>query len=210
MGTNPLRYLALGDSLTVGVGVPAFEPAFVEYYKQLSEQTLQTCIQYKKYAHSGATTADVLSMLCLPIVVKAVKSANIITITAGGDDLINAAKQFTIHHNDGILVQAIEQSRRNYSAILEKIYQMEKQDRYIIRLSNLYNPFPDISIADQEIKMFNSLIAKFDRQKNVRVADIHSVFKGREHELLSIGGIHPNCEGYYRMALAFHQLGFGS
>ncbi|HHY73876.1 MAG TPA: spore gernimation protein [Bacillus bacterium] len=208
MGIYPLRYLALGDSLTVGIGVPAFDSGFVEYYWCLSQQTLKRHIQYKKYAKSGATTADVLTMLSSPVVTEAVRNANIITITAGGDDLINAAKRFIKDNNEEILSYAIEQSRKNFSKLLERIHNIEKQDQYIIRLTNLYNPFPHIPIADEGVKTFNSSIASFAEQKNVKVADIYSVFKGNEQVLLSRGGVHPNSEGYYQMALAFYRLGY--
>lgn len=94
MDFNPLRYLAIGDSLTVGIGVPLMDPGFVEYYRDLSQQILKKPILYQKYARSGATTEDVLNFTYSPFVMEAVKCANIITITAGGDDLINAAKGF--------------------------------------------------------------------------------------------------------------------
>ncbi|WHY86289.1 hypothetical protein QNH39_27615 [Neobacillus novalis] len=71
-----------------------------------------------------------------------------------------------------------------------------------------YNPFPDIPIAEQAINEFNSLISSFGREMNVKVADIYSVFKGKEKDLLSRGGIHPNSEGYYQMALALSRLGY--
>jgi lysophospholipase L1-like esterase len=125
MGFYPLRYLALGDSLTVGIGIPAFEPGFVEYYRCLSQKTLNTRIQYNKYARSGATTDDVLTMLCSPIVTEAVKYANIITITAGGDDLINAAKRLIKNKNEEIISNVLEQSRNNYAKILERIHHID-------------------------------------------------------------------------------------
>ncbi|MGE7694643.1 GDSL-type esterase/lipase family protein [Lysinibacillus sp. NPDC094177] len=163
-------------------------------------------ISYQKYARSGATTEDVLAMLDTPIVMEAVNCANIITITAGGDDLINAAKGYLINKNEESISQAIKQSENNISKILKKIHQLDKQDKYILRLQNLYNPFIDIPIADEAIRAFNSLINSFGREMNVKVADIYSVFKGKEKFLLSTGGIHPNSRGYYQMALALSRL----
>ena len=208
MGFNSLRYLALGDSLTVGVGIPAFDPGFVEYYRCLSQQTLNRCILYRKYARSGATTDDILTMIHSPIITEAVKYANIITITAGGDDLINAAERFIKNKNEETMSHALEQSQKNYSKILGEIHHIDKQDKYIIRLTNLYNPFPDIPVAEEGIKKFNSLINRFGQEKNVKVADIYSVFKGNEKFLLSRTGVHPNSRGYYQMALAFLEQGY--
>ncbi|MBY0123589.1 GDSL-type esterase/lipase family protein [Bacillus sp. S/N-304-OC-R1] len=208
MGYNHLRYLALGDSLTVGVGVPLFDPGFVEYYSCLSQETLNTSIPYCKFAKSGATTGDVLTMISSPPVTEALKFANIITITAGGDDLINAAFGFLKNKNEDTFSQTLEQSRIHYAKILERIHQIDKQDQYIIRIMNLYNPFPEISIAEKGIEAFNSMISRFGQDKYTEVADIYSVFKGNEKEFLARGGVHPNNRGYYQMALAFHRLGY--
>lgn len=208
MDFNHLRYLAIGDSLTVGFGVPFLDPGYVEYYKYLSQQILTKRISYQKHARSGATTEDILAMLNAPIVREAVKCANVITITGGGNDLINAAKEFLINKNEECISHAIKQSGKNISKILEKIHHLNKQEKYILRLQNLYNPFSDIPIADEGIRTFNLLINRFGRELNVKVADIYSVFKGNEKALLSSGGIYPNRRGYYQMAIALSKLGY--
>ena len=208
MDFNPLCYLAIGDSLTVGIGVPFLDPGYVEYYRDLSQQILKRRILYQKCARSGATTADILTMIYSPIVTEAITCANIITITAGGNDLINAAKGYIRNKDEKIIYQTIKQLSDNYSKILERIHHLDKQDQYIIRLTNLYNPFPEISIADEGIKAFNSLMSGFGREMNVKVADIYSVFKGNEETLLSKGGVHPNRKGYYQMAVALSRLGY--
>ncbi|KOP78634.1 hypothetical protein AMS59_12475 [Lysinibacillus sp. FJAT-14745] len=208
MDFNHLRYLAIGDSLTVGIGVPFLDPGFVEYYRCLSQQILKKRIFHQKFARSGATTEDVLTILNAPIVTEAVKCANIITITAGGNDLINAAKKFQINKNEESVSRAIKQAGKNISKILERIHHLDKQDKYILRLQNLYNPFSDIPIADEGIRAFNSLIKSFGREMNVKVADIYSVFKGNEKAFISSGGVHPNSRGYYQMALALNKLGY--
>ncbi|MFF2449736.1 GDSL-type esterase/lipase family protein [Neobacillus sp. NPDC058068] len=208
MDFNHLRYLAIGDSLTVGIGIPVLDPGFVENYRYLSQKILKKRIYLQKYAWSGATTKDVLFMLNAPLVTEAVNCANIITITAGGDDLINAAKGYLINKNEESISQAIKQSGNNISKIVEKIHHLDKQDKYILRIMNLYNPFINIPIADEAIRAFNSLINRFGRELNVKIADIYSVFKGNEKVLLSSGGVHPNSRGYYQMALAFSRLGY--
>ncbi|HHW38332.1 MAG TPA: spore gernimation protein [Bacillales bacterium] len=208
MNFNLFRYLALGDSLTVGVGVPIWDPGFVEYYRGVSQRIIKEPLLYQKYAISGATTEDVLNFTYSQIVTEAIKCANIITITAGGDDLINAARQFIMDENKEDILHAIKQSQKNYINLLERIHRMDKQDKYIIRLMTLYNPFPDIPVVDEAIKRFNVLIKSFGRETNVKVADIYSVFKGNEQGLLSKGGVHPNSKGYYQMALDFSRLGY--
>lgn len=208
MDINHIRYLAIGDSLTVGIGVPLLDPGFVEYYRYLSQQIFKRRIAYQKNARSGATSDDVLTMLNTPTVTEAVNCTNIITITAGGNDLINAAKEFLINKNEEGIAYAIKQTVNNISKILDKIHHLDKQDKYILRLTNLYNPFPNIPIADEGIREFNSLMNKLGQESNVKVVDIYSVFKGNEKVLLPPGGVHPNGRGYYQIALALNKVGY--
>ena len=208
MDINHLRYLAIGDSLTAGIGVPLLDPGFDEYYRYLSQQIFKRRIAYQKNARSGATTDDVLKMLNSPTVTEAVNCANIITITAGGNDLINAAKKFLVNKDEESISYAIKQTVNNISKILEKIHHLDKQDQYILRLTNLYNPFPNIPIADDGIRAFNSMLNKLSQEPNVKVVDIYSVFKDNEKTLLPPGGVHPNGSGYYQIALALSRGGY--
>lgn len=55
---------------------------------------------------------------------------------------------------------------------------------------------------------FNRQLNSFDNGKTIRVADIYSVFKGRQEDLLSKDHIHPNNLGYQEIAHTLTQLGY--
>lgn len=208
MSYNSLQYIAIGDSLTAGIGIPFLNSGFPEFYRKLSEHTLEKRIYLHKFGKSGATTGDILNMLDSPTVRRAIKCANIITITAGGNDLINVAKNLLRHNDKKSVIHAMQQSQENYSKIIKKIQIIDKENPSILRLMNLYNPFPHIPVADEAIKTFNIAISRFAKQQNIKVADVYHVFSDKEKALLSKDGVHPNQEGYHQMALTFSKLGY--
>lgn len=57
-----LTYLALGDSLTVGVGASFLAPGFVGRYKQITEEKLDKHVFTTIYAKSGIETGEVLKI----------------------------------------------------------------------------------------------------------------------------------------------------
>jgi uncharacterized protein (TIGR01732 family) len=206
-----LRYVALGDSLTVGVGAPLFTRAsFVDRYQQLSERALKHIIYLNTFAKIGATTEEVLQDLSRSEVAVNVSHANIITLTAGGNDLIQAAESFLKSKKTQDLEEALDKSTSNIANIIDKIHALNppQNHTYIIRLLNLYNPFPDIPEADSWIQDFNTHLAMFSKMPHIGVVDIYHPFAGRQRELLSIDKIHPNPIGYKIMAEATYQLGY--
>ena len=208
-GNQFLRYVALGDSLTVGVGTPLFSRAFVDRYLELSEQALKHAIYLNIFAKIGATTEEILQCLSMPEVAVNISFADIITLTAGGNDLIHAAETFLITKKSQDLEDALNKSMAHIGKIIDKIHTLNPPQKhtYIIRLLNLYNPFPDIPEADSWIQNFNAHLAMFSKMPHIGVVDIYHPFAGRQGELLSLDHIHPNSTGYKVMAEATHLLG---
>ncbi|RBW67863.1 GDSL-type esterase/lipase family protein [Bacillus taeanensis] len=205
-----LRYTAIGDSLSVGVGASLFSPGFVERYLHLAENKLQKQIDVMKFAETGATTEDVLKSLDLPFVEEEIKNSEMITITAGGNDLIDVAEKFLETKDEQVLLQALTNCRKNMSSILKKIHQLKSQsaDLYFIRLVNLYNPFPDRKEAVKWVRAFNKHLESFSRLKGVSVAKIDQAFQGNEERFLSFDGVHPNDFGYDKIAEVLNELGY--
>ncbi|MCD7035816.1 GDSL-type esterase/lipase family protein [Metabacillus sp. GX 13764] len=202
------QYTALGDSLTAGRGASFLAPGFTRRYARLSEKNLGQRIDLTVYAHSGYTTADVLKELNIPLIQKSIKEAEMITITAGGNDLIQATRDFQQHNNEKIFMEALAQCQQNFKKIIERINELKKGEVFIIRLCNLYNPFPDIPIADKWVRKFNQVIQSFRFGEHVKIADLYSAFKNRETEYLSADHIHPNDKGYQVIAEKLAELGY--
>jgi lysophospholipase L1-like esterase len=205
-----LEYIAIGDSLTAGVGTPLFEHGFVERYAKFAQEDLSKRIHLFKFAHSGATSKEILSMLSQRCTEKAVKQADLITITAGGNDLIQSAKEYLQTENKEILVDSLKSSIHTISSIVKRVDELvtDCEGPFIIRIANLYNPFPPINIADQWVRTFNNHLKQAATSPNVKIVDLYSVFKGKEDLLLSRDGIHPNTRGYTLIVEAFRNYDY--
>lgn len=207
---SPIQYTALGDSLTVGVGADLFSPGFVLRYGRDAERALGQPVFIEKIAKNGATSGEILHALDVPQVAYAVRSSKIITITAGGNDLIDAAERYLIDRHEAALFKALDTATANIHRMIDRIHAIHNPTphQYILRLLNLYNPFPGIPQADLWIKRFNSGLAGFTAYPHIKIADIYSAFQGRQSELLKPFGVHPNDRGYAVMADVLDRLGY--
>ncbi|WP_128894520.1 GDSL-type esterase/lipase family protein [Longirhabdus pacifica] len=204
-----MKYVALGDSLTVGVG-DILGGGFVPIYRSMAQQYFNRNILLYDIAVSGATTGDLLVIIKKNKQAREeIRSANIITISAGGNDLINAAKLYISKEKKDPFRPSLSSCKGNFGDLIGIINQLKRESNvpYIIRTMNLYNPFPQIKMAKHWVKQFNLYIAKF-QNKCSKMADVYTAFKGNESQLLSADRFHPNGPGYELIAYKLHQLGY--
>lgn len=209
VSNHRFQYVALGDSITAGIGTILFHPDFVDWYYRFAETALKTPIDVAVFAHSGATIQELVGLLKRPMTQEAIKRAEIITITAGGNDLIDAAKHFLMSDNVQTIENRLSESQTYCHEFVETIHRLKTNAStpYIIRSMNLYNPFPQIKVVDDWVRKFNNhLETCFGTGRNAKVADVYSLFKGHEREWIK--GIHPNETGYYEIAKALDKLGY--
>lgn len=206
-------YVALGDSLTVGVGRSLFAPGFPQMYTTMAEKDLDKKIRLSIFARSGATTNEILKSLNSPRVQCELGQAEIISITAGGNDLIDATQEFSKNNDEEVFFEALIKCKENISTILHKINEFksvsgEKGTLYFIRLFNLYNPLPEVEIAEYWIAKFNKHLESFSKEKYLKVLDINRAFDHREKKLISKDKVHPNDKGYEVMADLMRKSGY--
>ena len=205
-----LSYVALGDSLTVGVGASFLTPGFVGRYVRLTEKTLDKRVFTDIFAKSGIESNGVLDIVRSEPLHEKINRANIITITAGGNDLIQASEDFIESRDQTEIAQSVKECHSNMMKMMETIHKLKKDCGvpFIIYLLNLYNPLPQIGLANKWVRLFNRQLSSFDNKKTIRVVDIYTVFEGRQEKLLSRDRIHPNSFGYQEMANTLVQLGY--
>ncbi|MBS4171984.1 GDSL-type esterase/lipase family protein [Bacillus sp. FJAT-49736] len=203
-----LRFCAIGDSLTLGVGSSYFVKGFITKYLWLLRRSLQVPIVPYIFGRNGATTANILRSLDHPFVKEGIIRSKVITITAGGNDLIDAAESFLRTKNEKEFFNAVDHGKKNLAAIIDTIQGMKKNGSpYIIRMMNLYDPFENIPGTDKWVEAFNQGIERLSSPPNIKVANIHDRFKGRTKELLARDHVHPNDKGYGIIADAIFELG---
>ena len=97
-------------------------------------------------------------------------------------------------------MEASTHCQKNYSGMLEKIREIkgEKDTRYLVRLLNLYNPFPSIELADKWISGFNRHLKQLESAPQIKVIDTYAVFKGREKNICQLTVCIQAAEGMKR------------
>jgi lysophospholipase L1-like esterase len=203
-----IKYAAVGDSLTVGVG-GGFSGGFVPRYSNLTQQKLNRPVVFENMGVSGATTGDVLTMVTRePEVRRVLQAAGIVTVTAGGNDLVEAAKSFLANGDKDAFMKALARCRQNFGGIITEIRRMKSgRQPYIIRAVDLYNPFPSIPEANQWVQRFNQHLESFE-DGHLKVANIFRLFEGRQSELISSDRFHPNSRGYVLIADELYKQGY--
>jgi lysophospholipase L1-like esterase len=196
-----IRYLAFGDSLTVGYGATPGQ-GFVPLYAKALEEGVGREVRLRNAGVNGATTQHLLDLLRTdPALREHVRESELITITAGGNDLIQAALPFVYEGDSGILQSALQAYENNYRGILEAIRDVKagRSGNSLIVLVGLYNPLPLMAEAGEWVRRFNEYLRK-PAGPDVHVVDVYDAFAGREREFLYSDHIHPNEQGYAEIA----------
>ncbi|WP_436853423.1 GDSL-type esterase/lipase family protein [Bacillus altitudinis] len=200
-------YVAIGDSLTVGVGARLFGGGFTERYAAKLEKKLHIPVKLSVFAKSGLTTEEILQLFQRSDVRRAIAHADIITITGCGNDLVQAVLQYEKGEDEKKLLQASMHCQANFSKMVQEIAMIKRGQHqpYCVYLLNLYNPFPEIPIAERWLKQYNHHLRQLATNPHVEVVDIYGVFEGHQSAYLSIDQFHPNHKGYEAMAEALFQ-----
>lgn len=207
---QPLNYVALGDSLTEGYGVEQ-EQSFVHVYAALIERSLKRNVNVVNTGVSGATSADILERIKGDSLLRRkLARADLISLTTGGNDLLNAARKFVYERDPQVLRQALKQFTSSTASIMSEIQHIRSHSDipYIMRILNVYNPFPTFSETIYWVDKFNKIWHEYENER-VKVVDIHSAFRQRTDELIGDDMVHPNAAGYRLMAEATEACGYG-
>ncbi|MCD8510609.1 MAG: GDSL-type esterase/lipase family protein [Bacillus sp. (in: Bacteria)] len=193
---SKLVYTALGDSLTLGVGA-YFSSGFVQRYAKLIEDRFKVPVITNVFAKPRIPSMELLHMLTNHTVRHSIKQANIITISIGGNDLLQANKRYKKTKNPYLFEEAEYYFYRNIREILFEIQYIKEcisHCPYVIQLIGLYNPMPKLSYSDYWINRFNQILYA-QTSSTVQYIDLHYIFTHYNHRVLPIG-IHPNGKGY--------------
>lgn len=205
-------YTAIGDSLTTGFGALPGN-GFVPVYRRMAESRLRTSIRPVNLGVNGLTTDGMERRLKEDYNYRlAVRDADIITLSIGGNDLIKAAKAAGTRPGDlpPHLDKALRNCKRNFSDIMGTLTQLKAgmPKPYIIRIVGLYNPYPRVDEATEWVRQFNRYAMGYS-SRVCGFASIYNEFSGNERGLLFIDHVHPNGRGYRVIADKLDSLGYG-
>lgn len=206
------QYTAIGDSLTTGFGALPGN-GFVPVYRRMAEQRLRAPVGAFNLGVNGLTTSGLEQRMKGDYNYRtALRDADLITLSIGGNDLIKAAKAAGGRPAalSSLLQQSLRECKRNFDDIMGMLYQLKSGERkpYIIRVVGLYNPYPQLTEATDWVLQFNRFASSYSNSVS-RFASVYQEFAGNERRLLSIDHVHPSGKGYRVIAGKLDGLGYG-
>lgn len=153
-----VTYVAIGDSLTKGVGDSTNQGGFVPLLAQ--SLTNETNLEFKaiNYGVSGNTSGQILSrMQEKKEIGKDLKKAQLVTITVGGNDLRKAILEDT----SNLDLDRFEKASKTYEKNLKQIIELARKDNpdlpvYVVGIYNpLYLNFPDLTELQTLVDQWN-------------------------------------------------------
>ena len=216
-------YLALGDSLTAGVGVPDKREDFVaRFHGYLEKQTGQQ-LGLTNLGVPGESTSTMLNAGQLEQAVATIKGdpkrVRVLTLGIGANDLLghmaSAACQSDPTGTDcqNRVRAALQTFPPNFKRIAGQLAAAVDPSTQVI-VMNVYNPFnfgtgvPAEQLSNQTVKSLNDAIAAEAKTRGWQVADAGTAIGNRAATLTSIlsGDVHPTALGYQAIAYAFTQV----
>lgn len=217
-------YVALGDSLTEGVGDSTKQGGFVPILAQSLSNENDGQYQPVNYGVAGNTSAQILDRLKKQTdLQKDLKQARVMTLTVGGNDL----RKVVVDHLSDFSLSDIQKPLKSYTVNLKEIITKARKDNphlpiYVVGIYNpLYLNFPELTSIQTAVDRWNETteetIAQFDQVYFVPINDL--LYKGIDGKMgvseISDGkttvindalyeedSFHPNNTGYEKMKQA--------
>ena len=198
-----LRYVALGDSLAGGLH------SYVPAYARLIEARTEASLHVDNRARNGWTSAQILAQVTRDRALRdAIAAADIVTVNAGGNDLLPARVQFELVGDPDCIAVAVERFAERFAALLDEIVGLRASAHGIVTM-DLYQPFvaAEIQVGAFEVMAAhvadaNSRIRAAAGSHGIPVARVHATLNGPDGRtdaaragLLWFDGIHPSAAG---------------
>jgi lysophospholipase L1-like esterase len=191
-----LQIVALGDSLTVGIGDETNNGGYVGVIS--AELGNPRVINH---AVGGARAPDLLQTLSDPLVLADVRTADVILLSIGGNDLHRGGETLA-----NLEADYIANINRAFIPQLNEILSLLRvtNNRAPLYLLGLYDPFrqqTDSGSTGRFVRQWNESVAveaeSFERVLHIPTFDI---FQLQPESFLAADMFHPNARGYRQIA----------
>lgn len=199
-----VEIVSVGDSLTQGVGDSTNQGGYIPYLKKDLETLKEVrSANFRNYGVKGNRTDQLEKRLDQKEIKKAIKKADLVIITIGGNDVMQVFKDNFSSLQVSKFEQALVGYKKRLGEIIETIRKNNPETGIV--LVGIYNPFmkwfSDIKEVDEIIKEWNQaseqILTKYSKTKFIPIFDI---FENQEENLLYTDYFHPNDHGYKLMA----------
>lgn len=181
--TSRLSYLALGDSLTQGVGDATDQGGFVPLLAQKLQAAYSYQVDTRNFGVSGNTSSQILKrMTSNKQLSSSLKQADLMTLTVGGNDVMAVIRK----NLSDLKVSSFTHPARAYQKRLGQIIELARQDNpdLPIYVVGIYNPFylnfPELTAMQDIVDNWNqsteAVCQKYDKVYFVSINDL--LYKG--------------------------------
>jgi lysophospholipase L1-like esterase len=196
-----INMVALGDSLTFGIGDP-LRKGYIERVKEQFEKEKKVAVQLKNFGVPRNRTDQIINQLTTKEVQKAIKRADYVFLFIGTNDFRKSAEYQLEEINE-------ENIRHGKKAFSKKLHHIISEIRKVnddapIILLGLYHPYTKLKNQKQLaalIKEWNKEIKKlipfYNRLYFVPTFDL---FQNVNKEAYFHDRLHPNANGYQLIA----------
>ncbi|UOR11074.1 SGNH/GDSL hydrolase family protein [Halobacillus amylolyticus] len=200
-----LKIVAIGDSLTQGVGDRTDNGGYVGILEEtINSNEDSENINIENYGKRGNRTDQLLERMEKDELASSIEEADIVLITIGANDVMEVVKNnFTSLNYEDFAAEHVGYEKRLHQ-IMKRIIELNSDAP--IYLIGLYNPFakyfdniPQLTqIMNEWNRIGKEVISEYDQATFIPIKDI---FAGKEEELLwKQDHFHPNVKGYKQMA----------
>jgi len=199
-------YVALGDSLAVGVGA---RRGYVDRYAAYIEADTGAQVKVINLGESGQRSSELLyAVRHNESMRRALGAAEVVTFNIGINDLGHAGEAYENGvcgggDNQDCLRAAVETLEENWDAILAELLSLRSTEITIIRTAGIgYTP--------RVARIFKPYVAKVNRHIATTAAshDVPYAQPSLDQGHLSSDGVHPNDDGYEIIADRLRELGY--
>lgn len=182
---KPIRYVALGDSYTIGTGAGENEAWPVLLTKHLNEKGIATQL-IANPARNGYSTQNLMEEE-LPVL--DTSQADFVTLLIGVNDWVRGIDKETFKKNLRFILDHIQK------AGVKKIILITIPDFGVTPQGEAYSRGRDISIGISE---FNAIIKSEAKKRKLPCVDIFGISKKMKNDptLVAEDGLHPSAKEY--------------
>ncbi|MGK7379931.1 SGNH/GDSL hydrolase family protein [Planococcus sp. 1R117A] len=208
----PAVYIALGDSLAAGQTPNSqIDAGYSDLIAQELARHQPVAFYTKNLAFPGFTTEDVLKRIQSPEAKEVLASANIITLSAGANDLLPLIQSNPAEGSlafQQIQVDfALNKARINLEAIIAELKKTAPQaDLYIM---GYYFAYPHVRDTQKQgtgkqLDQLNAILKQTSEKAGAQFVSVDQSFgKNAIDKIPNSADVHPNIKGYQAMANAF-------
>lgn len=178
-----LNYIAIGDSLTEGVGDLTNQGGFVPLLSGDLGDYFNATVNTENYGVSGNTSQQILTRMTEnKEITEQLKKANLMTLTVGGNDVLAVIRKNLAN----LKVSSFKKPARQYQERLRKILDLARKDNQDLPIFALgiYNPF---YLNFQELTEMQTVINDWNKKTQEVVDDYDHVYFVPINDLLYKG-----------------------